>query len=185
MSCNSSESLFSIRKLTLWRMMLCRAAVLASLPLFEIKRIYVLEVMKMSFVFLSSYCQTKFALALEFTWNLSWTGSIYLTLWIYNVYSPLRKKKEKKKRSPFIMFSYPHCFISLKTSLRTKWYLSVVIDKGCRQFSRMPEWKISKHFSVFKEDITFDLPPHFHPSPSHRHDVCLRSAAWWVLEFKC
>lgn len=55
------------------------------------------------------------------------------------------------------MFSFLHCFISLKTSLTTKWYLSVVIGKCWRRFSRLSEWKISKQLSALKENITFDL----------------------------
>lgn len=108
--------------------------------------------MKTSFVFLSYYCQTNFTSALNITWNLSLAGSVNPTLWIYNLQSLQREKK-----NPFIMFSFLHCFISLKTSLTTKWYLSVVIGKCWRRFSRLSEWKISKQLSALKENITFDL----------------------------
>lgn len=56
-----------------------------------------------------------------------------------------------------LWFFSSHCFISLTTSLRPKWYLSGVIGKCWRLCSRLPEWKISKPLSMLKENITFDL----------------------------
>lgn len=41
---------------------------------------------------------------------------------------------QREEKNPFIMFTFPHCFISLKTSLTTKWSLSGVIGKRWRRF---------------------------------------------------
>lgn len=95
----------------------------------------------------------KLGLPARLPWDLSPAGSTKSpTLRVQNFQSLQREEK-----SPFIMFSFLRCFISLKTSLTTKWSLSGLIGKRWRRFSGLSGWKISKLLSALKANIAFDL----------------------------